>query len=225
MTQVRLERVGGVSTAATIMVAIAALTGLLNWIVAVAVESDANDFLDGAISSDDFAASLLVFSLVGIVSSAATLASAILVIVWMHRVASNHKALQRTGTWGPGWAIGGWFLPPFVYLIPYLMFRELWKASDPGVALGADWKSGRVAPVVTAWFVVFGPVSLAVQIASASSTFSFGTSERDVAEQIIDSQTTLAASGIVGMLSAVLFIVMARGLTDRHTRLIGERSG
>ena len=53
-------------------------------------------------------------------------------MIWMYRMAANHRALQRNGTWAPGWAIGGWFLPPGgLYIIPFLMFRELWKASDP----------------------------------------------------------------------------------------------
>ena len=131
MTQVRLERVGGIATAATVLVAIAAVAGVANWLVAVSVEGDARDFLDGRISNDDFATSLLAFSLVGIVSGAATVASAIVVIVWMHRIASNHRALHRTGTWGPGWAIGGWFLPPFLYVIPYLILTHFMKLNPP----------------------------------------------------------------------------------------------
>ncbi len=224
MSQAGLDRVGGVAKAATIVVAITAVLGLLNWVASAAIESDAQDFLDGRISSDDFAGSLVVYGLAGLVQAAATLASAILVIVWMHRIASNHKKLHRTGTWGPGWAIGGWFLPPLIYVIPYLMFRELWKASDPDVPIGGDWKSGKVAGIVTAWFVVFVPISLAVQIGTASSNFSFGTSDRDVAEQVVDGQAALLASGAIGIASAVLFVMMARQLTERHTRLTGETS-
>jgi hypothetical protein len=225
LSQAELARVGGVAKAAKILVAVTAVAGLLNWVVAALVKSEAQQFLDREISSDDFASSLLVFSLVGVISGAATLGSAIVVMVWMHRIASNHRALHRAGTWGPGWAIGGWFLLPFVYVIPFLMFRELWKASDPNVPIGGDWKSGRVAQVVTAWFVVFGPISLVVQIASASSNLNLGTSDRDVAEQIVDSQALLATSGIVSIVAAGLFVVMATQLTQRHTRLTGEAAG
>ena len=225
MSQAKLDRVGGVAKAAVILVAVAGLFSFINWIAAVATAGDAEDFLAGERSSDDFATSLLLYGGAGLVQGAATLASAILVIVWMHRVASNHKKLQRTGTWGPGWAIGGWFLPPFLYVIPFLMFRELWKASDPAVPIGGDWRSGKVAPIVTAWFVVFGPLSLVLQIATASSNFNLGTSDRDVAEQIVDSQTALLVSGLISVAGAVLFVVMARQLTERHTRLTGETPG
>ena len=49
----------------------------------------------------------------------------------MYRIATNVRAFQRQTTWSPLFAIFGWMLPPFVlYVIPFLMLRELWKASD-----------------------------------------------------------------------------------------------
>ena len=54
-------------------------------------------------------------------------------MIWMFKMAKNVRALGRQGLrYAPGWAIGGWFVPPCVlYVVPWLMFRELWKASDP----------------------------------------------------------------------------------------------
>ena len=106
MGSVQLARVGGVAKAAMILVAATGLTGILSWVAGRVVLDDAEAFLDGTLSSDDFTSSIAVYGLLTVVQGAVSLASAVLVIVWMYRIAANHKALHRTGTWGPGWAIG-----------------------------------------------------------------------------------------------------------------------
>jgi len=214
--------VGTLAKAAMILVGVSGGSALLTYLVGLPAVDDAERFLAGETSSDDFATAIAPYGIVTLVQGVATIAAVVLVMIWMHRVASNHKAMHRNGRWGPGWAIGGWFLLPFVYVIPYLMFRELWKASDPHVPVGGDWKPRPVGWVVTAWFVVYGPVSLAVQVLSVSTGLSFGGSERDLAQQMVDSQDTAVLAGAVGAIAAVLFILMARRLTSRHQRLIGE---
>ena len=88
----------------------------------------------------------------------ATIATFVVTIIWMYRIATNVRAFQRQTTWSPLFAIFGWMLPPFVlYVIPFLMLRELWKASD-----GTDpddpesWRSNKDTPLVWAWFVLYG---------------------------------------------------------------------
>lgn len=218
----QLKRVGAISKAAMILVGVSGGFALLTWLVGLPVVDDAEAYLDGETSSDDFARAMAPYGVVTLVQAIATLAAIVLVMIWMFRLASNTKALHRNGRWGPGWAIGGWFLPPLLYIIPFLMFRELWKASDPDVPIGGEWKSRPVSWVVTAWFVVYGPASLVVQIVSANAGFSMGATEQDLARQVIDAQDTAALTGVVGAIAAALFIVMAHQLTDRHRRLIGE---
>jgi len=224
MASVALKRVGAVGRAAMILVGLAALTGVGAWLAAAAISGDAEDFLDGRLSESDFQTTVVVYSLMGMVQGVATAAAVVLVMIWMYRLASNHRALHRGGRWGPGWAIGGWFLPPFLYIIPFLMFRELWKSSDPDVPIGGDWKSRPVSWLVTAWFVVYGPVALVAQGATSTTTatFDLSNSERALAEQIVDGQNGAAAVALVGILGGALFIAMAHQLTNRHRRLIGE---
>lgn len=219
----KLRRVGGLSKAATILVGLAALFSLLGVAMANQVSDDAETYLAGGSTDDEFLEAISPYVLVSFAQGLAVVASAVLVIIWMYRVAANHRALHRTGTWGPGWAIGGWFLPPLLYIIPYLMFRELWKASDPDVPPGGDWRSRPVAPVVTAWFVLYSVLPIAFLIAQSNDTFaSIGADERDLAETIVDGQTSALLSGLVATAGAVAFIAMARGLTARHRRLTGE---
>ena len=80
-------------------------------------------------------------------------------------MAANLRKLGRPGqTWAPGWGIASWFVPPcFVYAVPWLMFKELWRGSDPGVPPGdPSWKQrpvpatdhglvGAVRPCAVAW--------------------------------------------------------------------------
>ncbi len=218
-----LKRVGGLGTAAATLVAVVGALGIVSYVVGRAIEDDARAFLNGTMSQSDFVDSITPYTLLTVVQGVASLAAAILTIIWMYRIAANHRTLHRIGRWGPGWAIGGWFLLPAVNLIPYLMFRELWKASDPEVPVGGDWRAGSVSPVVTAWFVVYGPLSLVVQIMSLWSGFNLGGTEEQLAEQIVDAQDTAAFAGVVTAVAAALFVAMARRLTRRHTTLTGER--
>jgi hypothetical protein len=217
-----LKRVGALSKAAMILVAVAGLCSLLTYLIGLPLVDDAEAFLRGETSSDDFARTMAPYGVVVLVQGVATIAAVVLVMIWMYRLAANLRAMHRGTRWGPGWAIGGWFLPPLLYIIPFLMFREMWKASDPDIPIGGDWTSRPVSWVVTAWFVVYGPISVVVQAVSASSGFSLGGSERDLAQQVVDAQDTAALAGVAGVVAAVLFVVMAAQLTSRHKRLIGE---
>ena len=83
-------------------------------------------------------------------------------MIWLYRIVANHRAIGRQLTWAPGWAIGGWFLPPFVlYIIPMLMLSESWKATDPEVPPGDDrWRQNSVSPLVYVWWVLYGLVPI-----------------------------------------------------------------
>ena len=88
---------------------------------------------------------------------------AVLTMIWMFRMSANLRTLGRHGqTWAPGWGIASWFVPPCViYAVPWLMFRELWKGSDPACdPSDPAWKNGRVSPLVNVWWVLYGLVPL-----------------------------------------------------------------
>ena len=223
MSSVPLKRVGGIGRAATILVGATGALSLVGVLLAQLAVTDAEAFLDGDIDSDEFLRSAAPYALVSFLQALALLASAVVVIVWMHRVASNLRMLHRGTTWGPGWAIGGWFAPPILFVIPFLAFREMWKASDPDVPVGGEWRSRPVSPVVTAWFVVFGLVQAALQVAQIDETLGgFGAGEDVLAEQLVDGMTLPTVAAVSDVVAAVLFIVMATQLTRRHRRLTGE---
>lgn len=226
MSSVALKRVSGLSTWIVVLTAIVGVVGVATTLLSRLAVDEARDFLAERISEDDFLEANAPAVLLGIVQFAATIAIVVLTMIWMYRLAANHKALQRAGTWSPGWAVGGWFLPPgFLYIIPYLMFRELWKASDPTVPAGdQSWKTNSVGAVVTLWWVLYG---LAIPISIAASQVGFGaglfsTDTEAFAETIEEGFAISLVSSLVAAVAAAAYIVMVRKLSSRHRQLTGE---
>jgi hypothetical protein len=70
---------------------------------------------------------------------------------------------------------------------------------------------------------VFGPVQAALQLTQLGDTFAgLGASEEALAEQITGSMTIPVVAAVADVVAAVLFVVLASGLTARHRRLTGE---
>ncbi|MCU1366421.1 MAG: hypothetical protein JWN39_2060, partial [Ilumatobacteraceae bacterium] len=149
------QRTGGLAKWLGIALMVLIPVQLLALLKSASDRSKARDFISGKISEDDYTRSVGLSGLLGLLSFAVFAAVAVLTIIWMFRMARNSQIIGRIGTWKPGWAIGGWFVPPFVlYVVPFLMFRDLWKASDPDSA--ADWRTNRVAPIVNVRWVLYG---------------------------------------------------------------------
>ncbi len=224
MSSVPLKRITGLSKAIVILTIIAAVTAVISTIASASVLDDARDYLDGTITEDEFLDAYTASSALGVVQGPVTIALLVLSIIWMYRIAANHRTLGRVGTWGPLWAVFGWVLPPLLYIIPFLMFREMWKASDPSVPVGsADWKERPVSPVVPAWFVLYSLVPIALGLASGENQFSllFGDS-RDLAEALDDQYTFTVIGAIATVAAAIVYVLLVRGLSARHRQLTGE---
>jgi hypothetical protein len=227
MSSVALKRVNGLTTWIVVLTAVVGVVGVAAALASHLAIDEARDFLDGRISDDDFVEAYAPAGLLGFVQGAATIAIIVLTMIWMHRLAANHRALQRHGTWSPGWAIGGWFLPPLIlYIIPYLMFRELWKASDPTVPAGDQrWKANAVGIVVTFWFVLYGIAPIPLAIAQGKAGIGGGNlnaNTESIAEALDDFFTIALVQSLVAAAAAAAYIVMVRQLSARHRQLTGE---
>jgi hypothetical protein len=220
---VPLKRVGGLARSVVVLCSISAVCSVLELIVRRASVDEAERFQAGELSDTEFVESVAGYALLGVVIGMATVATAVVTIIWMYRVAGNHRALHRGTTWGPGWAIGGWFAPPMLYIIPMLALIEAWKASDPDVPAGGDWRRGRGNVLVPVWFVLYSVVPLALFAAEIGSLFdSLGGSEDQLAEQITAGPTLGILGAAATVAAAAVFVVFVRNLTDRHRRLTGE---
>ena len=228
MSSVPLKRIGGLAKAAVILTIAIGVVAVLSLLAALAAVDDARDFLDDRISEDDFNEAYAPALALGGVQGVTTIALVVITMIWMYRIAANHRTLGRIGTWSPGWAIGGWFLPPLVlYIIPFLMFRELWRAADPAVPIGDDaWKRRPVSPVVPVWWVLYGLGSTVVfvwQIVEGLQTGGLTSSDMETSAEALDENFAVTvAAALVSVSSAAAFVLLVRGLSARHRALTGE---
>ncbi|MCE9623574.1 MAG: DUF4328 domain-containing protein [Actinomycetia bacterium] len=218
------QPIGGIAKPLGILMMILVPVELLSVINTISTSRSAKDFLNGSISESKFedASQGSLVQIGGLL----VIPVAVLTMIWMFRMAKNLRALGRTGaTFAPGWAIGGWFTPPCViYVVPWLMLKELWKGSDPELTTGdPNWKAGRVSPLITAWWVMYGLLPL-VGFATAAGLISGlqDVDNRDLAEQIDKYATINIALGVVGIGTAIVYLMLVRQLSARHMKAIGE---
>lgn len=216
------RRVGGIATASTVLVMITAALGVVYAVLNAFSVDDARAYLDGVTTEDEFIAAYGGALTVQLFQTLSQVAAGVLAVLWMFRVTANHRDLGRDSFWGPAWAIAGWFVPPLIlYVIPFLVLRQMWKASEPS----ADWRSSRVPPVVGLWFILYGVAPLAIVAAQGfGSMGGVGAGTDSVAELVVDQQSAIWGAGVLGALAAVAWVVMVRAITERHTALTGERS-
>lgn len=214
-------RIGGVAKWLGVSLIALIAVQIISLIKSAGDRSSAREFLNGTISESEYTKTVGLSALVGLLSFAAFAAVAVLAIVWMFRIAKNLQLMDRVGTWKPGWAIGGWFVPPFVlYVVPFLMMRDLWKASDP-TGGGRDWRTNRVGSIVNVWWVLYG-LAPVLFLGVTFSSFQLDRSAIDAAHEIDDKFGITLASSAVQVAAAVAFLFLVRQLTERHRQTIGE---
>lgn len=220
-----LQRVQKLRTALLVLLAVVAVGNLIVLATIPSQVDAAREYINDR-DEDKFVEQQAGALIAQLLVVATTIAIAVLTLIWLYRIAKNHRALGRQGTWGPGWAIGGWFLPPFFYVIPTLTLREHWRASNPEIPPGDDgWRAGPEPFLVYLWFVLYSVVVLALNIANTSVAFSgFGGDVDEQAQSIVDGKSLNMALAAVSALAAVAWFLVVRGLTERHTALTGERA-
>ncbi len=224
MGSVPLRRVKGMATASIILCAFVAVLGVVELIGRRAARDDARRYESGELNATEFVEAIAGYALISVVIGLVTIAAAVFSIIWIRRVASNLKALHRGTTWGPGWAVGGWFAPPGLYVIPTLMLREFWQASDPEVPVGGEWRSRPSTSLPFLWFVLFaiGPLAVLVGQLLGDGVGLMSSSEQQLADQILGDQTLAIVGVLFSVASAVVWAVLVRSLTARHRSLTGE---
>jgi len=214
--------IGGLAKALRVLIIILIPVLVIAALMYVSLKGTADDFVNGDVDSGEYADALAPYGLISILSGALQLALFVLTIIWMFRMAKNAVQLRRSGTWGPGWAIAGWFLPPCVlYVIPYLMMRDLWKSSDP--ESGPDWKRNTVGMIVHVWWVLFGLAPLAfISVTIGNFRLNQDGDNRDTAEDLVDGFATTLGAAAIQIAAAVAFLLLVTQLSARHKRTINE---
>jgi hypothetical protein len=52
-------------------------------------------------------------------------------LVWFYRARKNADGRGQRQRWGPGWAIGAWFVPVVGLWFPYQIMADIWRANLP----------------------------------------------------------------------------------------------
>ena len=223
-----LKRVGSLSRTIVVLTSIVAVATVIATLLSVGVAGEASDFLSGELTDEEFQDSLAPLSAVQSIAGVATLATGIVTMIWMYRMAGNLRTFGRRTTWSPLFSIFGWFLPPFfLYVIPFLVLREQWKGSDPVVDETDAWKANGDNRALWGWFAFYGLLPLVLFVAQIGSVASGGLGTGDVetvAESLdqVGALTFLSAVSVVG--AAVCWIMFVRQLTRRHVALTNESS-
>ena len=217
----------GLAKAVTVLAAVAAFGSIITALTTPAAVDSARRFRAGTISETQFLDDYAAFGLTQSLQGVGTLATAVLTIIWLYRVAKNVRIMGRATTWAPIWAVFGWILPPILIVIPFLMVREMWKASNPEIRPGDErWKTeGGTNPLIPTWFVLYGIVPTVLAVAATSSVFGSGLQqEADGLAQALDESGTLTIVGsIVSAVAAVVWILVVRQITARHVAFTNER--
>ena len=164
------------------------------------------DILQRAQDADDYvsaASSLFVLVQVVIV---------VLFIVWMFRAAKNNEALdRRRPRFGPGWAIGSWFIPIANLVIPVLMVQDLWRGGDASYPRGdAHWRTAPGSWLVGWWWAAWLVALLRFAYSGA------GLHDSGSLDDIETSNTVALVGVVVLAVAAVLAVLVVRNLSRRQ---------
>lgn len=219
------QGIGRISKAMVVLLWIYLPLQLLSIVDLIRLRHEATQFLNGDQTEQQFrdAVQVNASSIIGLM----IIPIAVLTMIWMFRMAANLRKLGRPGqTWAPGWGIGAWFVPPcIIYAVPWLMFKELWRGSDPAIPQGDPaWKQAPVSPLVTVWWVVYGLVPLLglFSAAGVAGQFRAGVTMRTLAERFRDFGALNIVFTVVGMGTTLIYMRLVRDLSARHMQSTRE---
>jgi len=215
----------------TALVVILAAGLVINFAAAVwqaVFTNDAQRFLDGVITQREFDSAYKSFSQFSFIAFPLGIAGIVLSSIWSYRIAGNAVGAGRALlTWKSGLTILAWILTCLFGILPFLMLREHWRASDPELGFGdPTWKSRPVSPLITAWFVVSLVSQLAAIAAVGSVIGNFDPNAADdaptLAKQFADQADFIIPGALISAAASVLLIMVIRALGARHMRLTRE---
>jgi hypothetical protein len=180
------------------------------------------EFRDGGVAieqledaDDGVAAAAVVYGL-GLLGTAAVF------ITWQHRHAVNaHSLAGSAAALGPGWAIGGWFVPCANWLLPGMQLFGASRASDPGLPVQAAAGRRRGSPLVVVWAVMFALGNALALVGWATFPDEDDVSVLADLEDFVSDATLadrmVAAGFVITAAAAVLAAVMVQSLSRRQT--------
>lgn len=214
----RLSLLGYVATALLVLTIFAIIAGLVTTQRYIGYETD---LLNGnkpsllAIESAEADMDIAV----GAYLTALVLATAGF-IGWFYRAYRN---LPRRGLsdlrFGPGWAIGGWFVPIWNFFRPKQIANDIWRGSFHEHDDGPSWRDAPVSPLVHWWWGTWIAGSLIAWIGTrlvARANSDLASSTTEVLEEERFGLYVNQFASILLIISAILAIGLIRRLSQRQ---------
>jgi hypothetical protein len=215
-----MRSISGLATALTILFALVALVDLAASAVHFRRAGLIGDLLENPLSvslqdmtdADDQVAAATGLHVLGLLVIGVTL------IIWQWRHAKNAEVLGARGGLGPGWAIGGWFIPLANFVLPGVQMFQSSKGSDVDAR-----RAGR--PPKGAWIIVPWAIGLglgALLLAGSQAGLESDDQGNVVIESVEDieeaqsSDQTAGAGFAIFAITALLGLGLVRTLTGRQ---------
>ena len=148
-----------------------------------------------------------------ILSGIVAIAIFVLLVIWLYWAAKNNEALGRQNPrLGPGWAIGGWFIPLANFVIPFIVMDDVWRGSDASIArVDPNWRRSSTLGAIWAWLVT--AVIFTVPSFIASST---GDVRADEPDKVRRDDIFRIIGAVGAILAAVLAMIVTRRIAARQ---------
>lgn len=209
------REMSGWAWAAMVCLGLIALLSLVKTVVALNLHSVTTDRGDIVSAYDTYSAWAGIYGLLVLVTAG-------VFITWFFRAYRN---LRRLGVenmrYGNGWAIGAWFIPIFGMIRPKQIANDIWRGSERGVDISAQWREVRVPSLVHWWWGLFLVQGVVVEIgrrfveSGYRQLTSFGGSV-EVGISRIESGTNIDLfGGICAIAAAVLGIMVVNQVSRR----------
>ncbi|WP_103530314.1 DUF4328 domain-containing protein [Streptomyces sp. SM11] len=131
--------------------------------------------------------------------------AAVVFVIWFHRTRRNAEVFDAgVQRMGPGWAVGGWFVPVANFWFPYRVASGVWEASAQTRSDG--WRTVPRTPLNLWWSAWVA--TLLFSRATGSLWERAGSPE-----EIARAASLVAASDTLDIVAAVLAILFVRVVT------------
>ncbi len=221
------QRIGGLTKALVTLTVVGIATNALSLVVQLTLRGNALDFRDGSTTIDEFTDELGPYVAVSLLAGLVGIAALVVQIIWTFRIAKNLPVLGRQPqAFSPGATIainilGGCTLG----ILPYFMWRELWKGSDPAAPAGdPSWKQRPVGQIVHVWFaatLLTVAASFGLGVGAALTRINRGSNE-SMAKQLDNQFGFVVIAGVLSIVTAAMFVGLVRQLSARHMQATSE---
>lgn len=204
----------GIGTAAMVAVGVATVAALVFalWpVVGVPLARKAARTEDAALLDT----TALAEGLLGTLALMTTIGAAVLLIIWLYRARQNLDKLGTAeGAMGPGWAIGGWFIPFANLVIPFRVTAAVARGSLP--------RSGRLEALLWGWWLTYLGATSLEQVMSAIDTAAYdelpypvenASHFADYVAYHEDQLLRFLPSGLLYVAAGVLLIILIKQVT------------